>query len=298
MTEYLTLPWVHLESYAYWTVLAASFLGVAVWESFRPNRDLLTPAGSRWGRHGFLMVICTVLSVGLYRASPVFMALAFAGNRFGLLNRAWLPLGIRLVLGVLLLDLMRYATHRAYHSVAFLWKVHQVHHSDPDFDVSTSLRVHPIEVILNQGSYLAAVALLAPPVLAVLIAELLSCFQSFFDHANASLPVWADKPLRRVLVTPDMHRIHHSEEIVEQYKNLGDIFPWWDHLFRTYLEEPAAGQSGMVPGLKGLQNDGSLRLAFMLKLPFLPEPRAEAQAVLLAAASQNQKSAGQQSQRA
>jgi len=179
------------------------------------------------------------------------------------------------MLAVLLLDLVKYAIHRTYHSVPFLWRVHQVHHSDPDFDVSTAVRAHPIEMIFTQGGYLAAVAILAPPVLAVLVAELASCFQSFFNHANASLPGWVEKPLRFLLITPDMHRIHHSEEVEEQYMNLGDIFPWWDHLFRTYLAAPAAGQDGMIPGLKGFQNEGSLGLAFMLRQPFLPEPRAD-----------------------
>jgi sterol desaturase/sphingolipid hydroxylase (fatty acid hydroxylase superfamily) len=166
--------------------------------------------------------------------------------------------------------------HWAYHSVPLLWRVHQVHHSDPDFDVSTAARVHPIEVVLTQGAYLAVIAIFAPPVIGVLAAELISAFQSFFGHANASLPAWVEKPMRRLFVTPDMHRIHHSENAGEQSRNLGDIFPWWDHLFRTYLAVPAAGQKGMIVGLKGYQNDASLGLAFMLTQPFLPEKQEQA----------------------
>jgi sterol desaturase/sphingolipid hydroxylase (fatty acid hydroxylase superfamily) len=175
------------------------------------------------------------------------------------------------VLALLLLDFVKYATHWTYHSVPFLWRVHQVHHSDPDFDVSTGTRVHPIEVVLTQGVYLGVIAIFAPPVLGVLIAELAGAFQSFFGHANASLPGWMEKPLRVLFVTPDMHRIHHSEEVVEQFRNLGEIFPWWDRLFRTYLAAPAAGQDAMVVGLKGYQNNGSLGVAFMLKQPFVSE---------------------------
>jgi sterol desaturase/sphingolipid hydroxylase (fatty acid hydroxylase superfamily) len=156
--------------------------------------------------------------------------------------------------------------------------VHRVHHSDPDFDVSTGARVHPIEVVLTQGAYFAAIAIFAPPVLGVLIGELLSAFQSFFGHANASLPAWAEKPLLVLFVTPDMHRIHHSEEVAEQYKNLGELVPWWDHLFGTYLAAPAAGQDRLVVGLKGYQDEGSLGVTFMLTQPFLPERQLAASA--------------------
>jgi sterol desaturase/sphingolipid hydroxylase (fatty acid hydroxylase superfamily) len=267
------MPWIRIESGAYWFLFVASFIGVAIWESFRPKGDLRVPAERRWSRHGVLLIMCSVISVGLYRVSPVIMAAAVAGSRFGVLNKPWLPFPARCILTVLVLDLVRYTMHRANHAVPFLWRVHQVHHSDPDFDVSTGLRAHPIEVILMQGANLAAVAILAPPLLAVLIAELTSCFQSFFGHANASLPGWAEKPLRWVFVTPDMHRIHHSEQVWEQSRNLGDAFPWWDRLFRTYLAAPAAGQGGMIVGLKGFQNDRSLDLAFVLLQPFRLQPQ-------------------------
>ena len=171
---------------------------------------------------------------------------------------------------------MKYTMHWAHHAVPFLWRVHRVHHSDPDFDVSTATRVHPIEVVLSQGAYFAVIAIFAPPVAAVLVAELVSCFQSFFGHANASLPGWVEKPLRALFYTPDLHRIHHSEEIGEQSRNFGDIFPWWDRLFRTYLAAPAAGQERIVVGVKGYQDQDSLGVAFMLAQPFLRERNADA----------------------
>ncbi|MBZ5633545.1 MAG: sterol desaturase family protein [Acidobacteriia bacterium] len=270
------MPWERIESYSYWILFVATFLGVAVWESFRPKQELSGAPGRRWGRHGLVLIVCTVISVGLYLASPVVVAIAFAGNRYGLLNKPWIPFVVRCILAVLLLDFVKYAVHRTFHSVSFLWRVHQVHHSDPDFDVSTATRVHPIEVVLSQGAYFAVIAIFAPPVIGVLVAELVSAFQSFFGHANASLPGWAEKPLRRLFVTPDMHRIHHSEAAGEQCTNYGDCFPWWDRLFRTYLAEPAAGQDRMVVGLKGFQNDASLGLAFMLTQPFLPEKKEQA----------------------
>ena len=276
------MTWDKIESYSYWVVFAATFLGVAVWESFRPKRELSAGPERRWSRHGLVLIVCTVISVGLYRVSPVVVAMIFADSRYGLLNKPWIPFLGRCVLAILLLDLAKYAVHRTFHSVAFLWRVHRVHHSDPDFDVSTSARVHPIEVVLTQGSYFMVIAIFAPPVAGVLIAEVLSAFESFFGHANASLPEWAEKPLRRLFVTPDMHRIHHSEEIGEQCTNYGDCFPWWDRLFRTYLADPAAGRDGMVVGLKGYQNDASLGVAFMLTQPFLAEKKAQASSTVAA----------------
>jgi sterol desaturase/sphingolipid hydroxylase (fatty acid hydroxylase superfamily) len=262
--------WIRIESGAYWCVFVAAFLACAVWESFRPKRNF-SGTERRWGKHGILLIICTVASVGLYRISPVVMAVNVSASKFGLLNKTWLPFAVRCVIAILALDLVRYGAHRLHHAVAALWRLHQIHHSDADFDVSTGLRVHPIEVVLTQGAYLAVVAILAPPIGAVLIAELASALQSFFSHANASLPLWLEKPLRAVFVTPDMHRIHHSEEMQEQFKNLGDIFPFWDHLFGTYLAAPAAGEAGLVTGLKGFQNDRGLDLGFMLALPFRKE---------------------------
>ena len=261
------MHWIRIESAAYWSVFVVAFLACAIWESFRPKRNF-SGTERRWGKHGILLIICTVASVALYRISPVVMAVNVTGSRFGLLNRSWLPFAVRCIIAILALDLVRYSTHRLSHSVGALWRFHQVHHSDPDFDISTALRVHPIEVVLTQGAYLLTVAVLAPPMVAVLIAELGSILQSFFSHANASLPRWVEKPLRAVFVTPDMHRIHHSEEVAEQYKNLSDIFPWWDHLFGTYVEKPAAGDDKIVTGLKGFQNERSLGIGFMLAQPF------------------------------
>ena len=265
------MPWERIESYSYWILFVAAFLAVAVWESFRPRRELSAPPERRWSRHGMVLVVCTLINVGVYRASPVVVSIIFAGSRYGLLNKPWIPFAGRCILAVLLLDLVKYAVHRSFHSVSFLWRVHRVHHSDPDFDLSTALRVHPIEVVVAQGAYFAVIAIFAPPVMGVLIAELLSVFESFFGHANASLPGWAEKPLRSVFVTPDMHRIHHSEHVSEQYRNYGDCFPWWDRLFRTYVDEPEAGREGLIVGLKGYQNDASLGMGFMLTQPFLRE---------------------------
>jgi len=269
----MTMPWGRIENDAYWLMFLASFIVVAIWESLRPKRNLSSGVTRRWSRHGIILLAATIVSIALYRASPVIVAVAMVNSRFGLLNKPWLPSPVRFIFAILLLDLVRYAVHRSFHAVPFLWRVHHVHHSDPDLDLSTGARAHPVETILTQGANLAAVAILAAPPAAVLAVELFSCAQSFFSHANASLPGWLEKPLRWMFVTPDMHRVHHSEEVREQSRNLGDIFPWWDHVFRTYLEVPAAGQDRMLVGLKGFQNDESLNLAFMLLHPFRLQPR-------------------------
>jgi sterol desaturase/sphingolipid hydroxylase (fatty acid hydroxylase superfamily) len=262
------MPWGQVESNTYWLMFLASFVVVATWESLRPKRNLTSAVKRRWSRHGIILFAATVLSVALYRVSPVLVAVAMVNSRFGLLSKPWLPSPVRFIFAILLLDLVRYAVHWSYHVVPFLWRVHHVHHSDPDLDVSTGARAHPIEVILTQGANLATVAILAAPPAAVLTTELLSCAESFFSHANASLPGWLERPLLWMFVTPDMHRIHHSQEFQEQSKNLGDVFPWWDRLFRTYLEAPAAGQDRMLVGLKGFQSDESLDVSFMLLQPF------------------------------
>jgi sterol desaturase/sphingolipid hydroxylase (fatty acid hydroxylase superfamily) len=265
------MQWAQIEARTFWLVMAASFMVVAVWESLWPHRELSISGERRWSRHGLLLIVSSVISVTIYRIGPVMVAANAAHSHFGLFHQIGLPYALQFVLTMLLLDFARYAVHWVEHHVPLLWRMHQVHHSDPDFDLSTGARVHPLETVLLQGATLGAVALLAPPVAAVLTVELVTCFQFFFAHANVSMPVEVEKYLRCVVVTPRMHRVHHSEDAREQCRNLSDIFPWWDHLFRTYLAAPAAGEGGVVMGMEGFQNSGSLDLWFMLSQPFRRE---------------------------
>jgi sterol desaturase/sphingolipid hydroxylase (fatty acid hydroxylase superfamily) len=241
------MQWAQIEARTFWLVMAASFMVVAVWESLWPHRELSISGERRWSRHGLLLIVSSVISVTIYRIGPVIVAANAAHSHFGLFHQIGLPYALQFVLTMLLLDFARYAVHWVEHHVPLLWRMHQVHHSDPDFDLSTGARVHPLETVLLQGATLGAVALLAPPVAAV------------------------EKYLRCVVVTPRMHRVHHSEDAREQCRNLSDIFPWWDHLFRTYLAAPAAGEGGVVMGMEGFQNSGSLDLWFMLSQPFRRE---------------------------
>jgi sterol desaturase/sphingolipid hydroxylase (fatty acid hydroxylase superfamily) len=260
--------WAQAESYAYWTTFTVAFLAVSVWESIRPRGELSIPAARRWRNHGLLLVLASLCSMVLLRSTPVLAAIAVQRSQYGLRWLQHVPPFASFVMALLCLDLVKYATHRLLHSTSFLWRVHQVHHSDPDFEVSTGFRAHPIETILVQGSALLAILVLRLPPAAVLAAELMSCAQSCFQHANASLPPALERILRPWLVTPDLHRIHHSMEEVDQRRNLGETFPWWDRLFGTYSASTATGNERFPTGLKGADNAGSLGLAFMLATPF------------------------------
>lgn len=266
------MSWLRTEGIAFWSVFAVAFLGMAVWESLRPRVELSESIERRWGKHSLLFLISFAVSAVLVPTSPVLIAASVAGSRYGLLNKPWLPLALRWILAILILDLARYGAHRALHSVYFLWRVHQIHHSDRDFDLSTSVRAHPIEVILFQGASLATIAILAPPLGAVLAVELMSVFESFFSHANASLPAWLQRILGVIFYTCDTHRIHHSIDIRMQNSNFGDIFSWWDRLFGTYLPPLPAGEDRIVIGLEEFQSGASHGIGFMLKQPFLPIP--------------------------
>jgi sterol desaturase/sphingolipid hydroxylase (fatty acid hydroxylase superfamily) len=267
----VNMNWGQFEARSYWFVLVVSFLAVAVWESRRPKLALIFPPERRWSRHGILMLLYSAIWMAVYRAGPVVVALRFADSRYGILNKPTFPYAARFVVTILALDFVRYATHWLEHHVPVLWRLHQVHHSDPDFDVSTGFRAHPLEVVFTQGTILGAVAILAPPAAAVLVFELLICAESCFGHANVTMPAWVEKPLRAVVVTPDMHRIHHSQDAAEQCRNLGDIFPWWDRLCGTYLARPAAGDR-MAVGLPGIEQARSMDFGFMLSEPFLRQP--------------------------
>jgi sterol desaturase/sphingolipid hydroxylase (fatty acid hydroxylase superfamily) len=213
-----------------------------------------------------LLAISGIAQTLIFRATPVVVAVAVADSRFGILNRPWIPLLVNCAAAILVLDLAHYGMHRAFHSFSLLWRIHEVHHSDPDYDVSTAGRFHPFEVVLMQGGYLALVAVLAPPPGAVFAAELISVVLNLFAHANVRLPRWMENTLRRAIVTPGLHRIHHSQEVPEQMRNFGQTFSWWDRLFGTFLGDAARGE-GMVTGIPELRNSASLELGFMLVEP-------------------------------
>jgi len=277
------MKWLHTDGGMYWFIFVAAFLGVAVWESVRPRVALLEPVERRWGRHALLVFASMLTGAILLPMSPFLLAASRSGSHYGLLNQPWIPFAARWILAILLLDLTRYASHRAMHSFYPLWRLHQIHHSDRDFDGTTGVRGHPLEGILTKGATLVTIAIFAPPVSAVLLAELVSVFESFFTHANAALPEWLQRPLGWFFFTSNAHVIHHSVEMRQQNNNFGDIFPWWDRIFGTYHPPLAEGKRQIVIGLDEYRHDPSFGFVALLKLPFtakaavasLDEPRTK-----------------------
>jgi sterol desaturase/sphingolipid hydroxylase (fatty acid hydroxylase superfamily) len=269
----MNMHWLRTDGAIFWAVFTAAFLSVAIWESVRPWRELSEPPERRWGRHALLYVVSIVISAVLIPANPVLLAAALRHSHYGLLNHGWPGAVPSWILTILVLDFLKFAIHRAMHSYHWLWRVHQVHHSDRDFDVSTSVRAHPLEVILSHVTTLALVLILAPPAGAVLLAQLASIAESFFSHANASLPGWLQKILGTVFYTSDTHRIHHATDPRMQNTNFGDIFPWWDQMFRTYTPPLPGDAKELVIGLAEFQQGDRLSIPFLLKQPFLPEER-------------------------
>ncbi|MEO5924070.1 MAG: sterol desaturase family protein [Bryobacteraceae bacterium] len=287
------MDWARIGSTAYWTTFTVAFLLVAAWESRAPERPWVVPAGRRWTVHGLLMISGALLRAAVLRLSPVAVAMGPA--------RSWsfpwasgLPVWVGVPVAVLLLDLSKYFTHRLFHAIPWFWRVHRVHHSDPDFDVSTGLRFHPLEPLLPVASDLLLIQLFALPVEGVIAAQLVSVASNFFEHANADVPDAWGKVLRGWLVLPRTHRIHHSDAFGDQQTNFGEAFVWWDKLFGTYRDRSEAGGTFAV-GLPGYQEPRSVEFVEMLMQPFHAERATENSADLLAAASEDQESASDQS---
>jgi sterol desaturase/sphingolipid hydroxylase (fatty acid hydroxylase superfamily) len=265
--------WQHLASPAYWIVFTAAFLAAAQWESARPLNALNVPAQRRWKQHGILTIIGMLIRFPLVRLSPVAGAVLAQQNDWALFRRPFFLSGagwwIAVLVAILALDLTKYATHRLYHTISWLWRLHRVHHSDPDFDVSTGARFHPLEPLLVEATDLAAIWVLAPPVGAVFAAVMIGVVVNFLEHANAELPESVERRLRLILITPALHRIHHSDKFEDQQHNFGETFPWWDHIFGTYAADSTNGANARV-GLPGYREE-SVELGEMMLQPFRPE---------------------------
>lgn len=248
---------------------AGMLIAMALWEAWAPRRR---PLASRWVRWPSNLGIAALNTVVLRLASP-FAAVGVAAlgeqREWGLLNSAAPSLWVRIALSVVLLDLAIYLQHVMFHAVPALWRLHRMHHADLDFDVTTGARFHPLEILLSMGFKIAVVAAIGMPAIGVLIFEVVLNATSMFNHANASVPAPLDRVLRWVVVTPDMHRVHHSAVPNETNSNFGFNLPWWDRLLGTYRAQPAAGHQGMTIGLDAFRDPVQLRLDRMLLQPFL-----------------------------
>ena len=245
------------------------FVAMALWEIYAPRRRLGAPKGLRWVNNLAMVVLNSLLLRWSFPVLAVGMAAMGEDRAWGLLNNLLLPGWLAVLLGVVALDLVMYLQHVMMHSVPALWRLHRMHHADLDFDVTTGARFHPMEILISMGLKLAAVAALGPPALAVLIFEVLVNASSMFNHGNVRLPERVDRWLRWLVVTPDMHRVHHSIVRQETDSNFGFNLPWWDRLLGTYRPQPAAGHLNMTIGLPYFRERRFLLVPWMLIQPAL-----------------------------
>lgn len=250
----------------------AIFAVMALWELAAPKRQLTEAKIKRWGNNLGLITIDTLLVKLLLPTATIGVAVVARQNGWGLLNYWQVPAGLAMIGGVLFLDLVVYLQHLLFHVAPTLWRLHMVHHADLDIDLTTGLRFHPIEIIISLFIKIAAVAALGPPVLAVLIFEIILNGTAMFNHGNVRLPAQLDPLLRLLVVTPDMHRVHHSVIIRETNSNFGFNFPWWDRLFGTYRAQPVAGHAAMTIGLSQYRQPGQISLGRLLLLPLVGDP--------------------------
>jgi sterol desaturase/sphingolipid hydroxylase (fatty acid hydroxylase superfamily) len=247
---------------------ALVFAALAVWEFAAPRRKLMLGRARRWP-HNLGILLVDIAAVRLLLPSAAVGAAVLADHYgFGLMRLSGLPLWLRAAAGFLLLDLAIYAQHVAFHHVPLLWRLHRMHHADLDIDVTTGVRFHPIEILLSLVIKIVVVAGLGIPAVSVLIFEIVLNATSMFNHSNVALPPWAERVVRLVVVTPQMHQVHHSIVRAETDSNFGFNLPWWDRLFGTYRDKPQAGDEGVVIGLEMFREPGETRLDRLLTQPF------------------------------
>lgn len=251
-------------------VFVGLFALFATLEALAPRRTRSQPRNARWFTNLSIVVLDTLALRALAIALPLLAvgATVDAGRMgWGLFNALDWPLWLEVVLAILILDLAIWAQHLVTHKVPILWRFHRVHHADRDFDVTTALRFHPVEILASMMLKIGLVYLLGPAALAVLLFEIILNGTAMFNHSNLRLPLWLDRAVRLVLVTPDMHRVHHSIHRHEHDSNYGFALSVWDRIFRTYRPKPEAGHDLMTVGLEW-QDERPSRLGWALMLPF------------------------------
>ena len=249
------------------------FMVMVLWEKIAPLRHFSVSRPIRWFSNLSLVVLNTVTLRVIFPLAAVDIAEIAEARHWGLFNNITLSPWQVVLLSVIGLDGIIYLQHVMFHALPALWRVHRVHHADLDFDFTTGLRFHPLEILISMGIKIAAVVLLGTPAIAVLFFEVLLNATSMFNHGNISLSVKLEHWLRLLVVTPDMHRIHHSVIPRETNSNFGFNLPWWDYLFGTYRARPSVCHKEMTIGLAEFQNNRQVKqLPWMLVLPFLSNP--------------------------
>jgi sterol desaturase/sphingolipid hydroxylase (fatty acid hydroxylase superfamily) len=247
---------------------AGIFAAMAAWEILAPRRGQNLGRRTRWPGNIGVVVLDTALVRLVFPTTAVGLALIAEAQGWGLLHTFALPVWISVPLAVMALDLAIYLQHVLFHAVPALWRLHRMHHADLEFDVTTGARFHPIEILLSMGIKLGVVAALGLPAVSVLVFEVLLNATSMFNHGNVRMPVQLDRVLRWIVVTPDMHRVHHSSIARETNSNFGFNLPWWDRLFGTYRDQPVAGHEAMTIGIEQFREPVEQRLDRLLTQPF------------------------------
>ncbi len=250
---------------AYFAVVFAVMAG---WEHFAPRRASSATRRQRWPGNLLLALSGAVLVRIVSPIGAVGIALFAESGGWGLSPLLSIPTHTAAVLSFVLLDLAVYLQHRAFHAVGPLWHLHRVHHADKDIDVTTGARFHPVEILISLGVKGLVIVALGAPAASVMVFEILLNATAMFNHANARIPLALDRLLRLVVVTPDMHRVHHSIHPIETGRNFGFNLPFWDRFFGTYTEQPKAGHEDMVIGLpQFIDEPRTARLMWMLTSP-------------------------------
>lgn len=252
-------------------VLALAVAFVALWEGAAPRRGSGSRLRARWRANFAIWFLDSVL---IRLAVPSFatgLAIVVAERGGGFLPFLGVPTWAAFLVSLLAFDLSRYFEHWVLHRVPILWRVHRVHHADPDYDFTLGFRFHPLEALASVAATSLTIVILGPPPMAVLLHQVVSIGSSMFVHGDVRMPLILDSLLRRLVVTPDMHRVHHSTATRESNSNFGSVLPWWDRLFGTYVAQPAAGHDGMTIGLGGPPDPRYLKLGWMLLDPFRRE---------------------------
>jgi sterol desaturase/sphingolipid hydroxylase (fatty acid hydroxylase superfamily) len=252
------------------------FFGVllimALWEIAAPRRQLTASKTLRWTNNiGLVFFNSFVLRV-LFPAAAIGVAFSAREHGYGLFNVIEISPVVAVIASIVIMDFVIYVQHVMVHAIPILWRLHRVHHADPDYDVTTGARFHTIEILLSMLIKFATILLLGPPLIAVILFEVILNATAMFNHGNVRLPATVDRFLRLFLVTPDMHRVHHSVEDDEANSNFGFSLPWWDRLFGTYRDQPRGGHEGMTIGIHKYHDARDVSwITGMLVLPFRGE---------------------------
>ena len=253
----------------YSAFLLSSLAIVATWEYLAARRPLHADMRTRWAGNLTLLLVNGGVMWLVYGGVGIAASITAAQYQWGLLHHIAMPAGVNVVVALLLLDLGHFGIHWGLHNVPLLWPIHRLHHTDQDFDFTTSARFHPLEAIVETGANLLVIVLVGAPLLSVTIYLLSYAITTVWVHGNVRMPEGWDHRLRWIVVTPDMHRTHHSQIERETNSNYGGFLSLWDRLLRTYVDEPAGGHEGMSIGLREFNDPRHIRLGWMLRNPFL-----------------------------